>query len=478
VLAQQRLSFDDGLALYGSRDVLAVGWLANHVRERMHGDVTYFNVNRHINPTNVCVAACKLCAFGRKKGDPAGYTMALEEAWETAASGYSEAVTEFHIVGGLHPDLPLEFFLDLVRGSKSASPRCTSRPSPWWRSRSWPGAPSSPSRDADQAARGRRGLHARRRRGDLCRARPLHHLRPQDRRRRVARDRAHWRTSWASSRTRPCCTATLKTTKTASITCSSCAPAGRDRRLPDLHSAGVSSRKHAARSPAGDHGLTDIRQIAVSRLLLDNFPHIKAYWQMMTPKIAQISLRFGADDLDGTVIEEKIYHDAGATTPQGMTRKELCRLITEAGRVPVERDTLYHAVTRTEDSFTVAVYDGRHSRLGRIKRSRLSHRVHAHIRSKPARLLYRSCQLRLGVLVRRVQHTINHPVRPGLVDLHKVRAFFVLLPHYLHKLLGIVGIIGIREHVLRWIEVVGVLMPAQNVDGIRADTHPRPGNDP
>jgi aminodeoxyfutalosine synthase len=102
-------------------------------------------------------------------------------------------------------------------------------------------------------------------------------------------------------------------------------------------------------------GLTDLRQIAVSRLLLDNFPHIKAYWQMLTPKIAQIALRFGADDLDGTVIEEKIYHDAGATTPQGMTRKELCHLITAAGRVPVERDTLYHAVSRTEDSFTVAV---------------------------------------------------------------------------------------------------------------------------
>jgi aminodeoxyfutalosine synthase len=102
-------------------------------------------------------------------------------------------------------------------------------------------------------------------------------------------------------------------------------------------------------------GLTDIRQVAVGRLLLDNFAHIKAYWQMLTPKIAQIALRFGADDLDGTVIEEKIYHDAGATTPQGMTRKELCRLITAAGRIPVERDTLYHSVTRTEDSFVVAV---------------------------------------------------------------------------------------------------------------------------
>jgi aminodeoxyfutalosine synthase len=101
--------------------------------------------------------------------------------------------------------------------------------------------------------------------------------------------------------------------------------------------------------------MLDIKQIAVSRLVLDNFPHIKSYWQMMTAKIAQIALRFGADDIDGTVIEEKIYHDAGATTPQGMRRQDLMRLITAAGRVPMERDTLYRAVTRTEESFTVAV---------------------------------------------------------------------------------------------------------------------------
>jgi aminodeoxyfutalosine synthase len=102
-------------------------------------------------------------------------------------------------------------------------------------------------------------------------------------------------------------------------------------------------------------GMLDIKQIAVSRLVLDNFPHIKAYWQMMTAKIAQIALRFGADDIDGTVIEEKIYHDAGATTPQGMRRQDLIRLIKEAGREPVERDTLYRPVMRTETSFTVAV---------------------------------------------------------------------------------------------------------------------------
>ena len=102
-------------------------------------------------------------------------------------------------------------------------------------------------------------------------------------------------------------------------------------------------------------GMLDLKQIAIGRLVLDNFPHIKAYWQMMSPKIAQIALRFGADDIDGTVIEEKIYHDAGATTPQGLRRRELVRLITEAGREPIERDTMYRPVTRTESSFTISV---------------------------------------------------------------------------------------------------------------------------
>src|SRR5258707_6256724 len=122
VFAHQRLSFDEAVTLYRSSDILAMGWLANQVRERMNGNVAYFNVNRHINPTNVCVAACRLCAFGRKKDTPGAYTMALEEAFETAASGYTEAVTEFHIVGGLHPDLPFQYFLDLCSGLKQRFP--------------------------------------------------------------------------------------------------------------------------------------------------------------------------------------------------------------------------------------------------------------------------------------------------------------------------------------------------------------------
>ena len=109
---------------------------------KMHGDIAYFNVNRHINPTNVCVAACRLCAFGRKKDAPGAYTMALEEAWQRAAEGYSEAVTEFHLVGGLHPDLHLEYFLDLISGLKQRFPKVQSRPSPWWRLPTWRSARS------------------------------------------------------------------------------------------------------------------------------------------------------------------------------------------------------------------------------------------------------------------------------------------------------------------------------------------------
>jgi aminodeoxyfutalosine synthase len=356
VLAGERLSAEDGLALYASNDVLAVGWLANYVRERMHGDLTYFNVNRHINPTNVCVAACKLCAFGRKKGDPAGYTMALDEAFETAASGYSEAVTEFHIVGGLHPDLPLEFFLDLVHGLKERFPKVHIKAFTMVeiaffarRAKLTIQQTLEKLRDAgvDSMPGGGAEIFAPRVRSIIC----DHKI-----------DGSEW----------------LETARLAhnmGFRSNATMLYGHiendeDRvdhlmKLRDLQDETggfqtfIPLAFHPENTPL-DHlpvttGLTDIRQVAVGRLLLDNFAHIKAYWQMMTPKIAQIALRFGADDLDGTVIEEKIYHDAGATTPQGLTRKDLCRLITEAGRVPVERDTLYHAVTRTEDSFVVAV---------------------------------------------------------------------------------------------------------------------------
>jgi len=351
-----RLDFNDGLALYRSADILAVGWLANHVREKLHGDIAYFNVNRHINPTNVCVAACRLCAFGRKKGSEGAYTMALEQAWETAASGYTEAVTEFHIVGGLHPDLPLEYFLDLIKGLKERFPqvhikaftmveiaflarRAKLSISETLERLKQAGVDSMPGGGAEIFA---------------------------DRVRHIICDHKIDGDEWLDT-ARLVHQAGLKSNATMLY---GHIENDEDRVDHLLKLRALQDETHGFQTfiPLAFHpdntllahlprttGLTDIRQIAVSRLLLDNFPHIKAYWQMMTAKIAQISLRFGADDIDGTVIEEKIYHDAGATTPQGMRRQELMRLITAAGRLPVERDTLYRAVTRSEDTFTVAV---------------------------------------------------------------------------------------------------------------------------
>jgi aminodeoxyfutalosine synthase len=356
VLARERLDFDDGVALYRSGDVLAVGWLANYVRERMHGNIAYFNVNRHINPTNVCVAACRLCAFGRRKDGDGAYTMALEEAWQTAASGYSEAVTEFHIVGGLHPDLPFQYFLDLVAGLKERFPQVHIK--------------AFTMVEVAYLAR----------RAKLTIAETLKQMKEagvdsmpgggaeifSDRVRHIICDHKIDGDEWLE---------TARTAHKLGLRSNATMLYGHvendeDRvdhmlrlRAVQDDTGGFQTFIPLAFHPANtalDHlptttGLTDIRQIAVSRLLLDNFSHIKAFWQMMSAKIAQISLRFGADDIDGTVVEEKIYHDAGATTPQGMRRSDLIRLIREAGREPVERDTLYRNVVRHEDTFTVAV---------------------------------------------------------------------------------------------------------------------------
>jgi aminodeoxyfutalosine synthase len=356
VFAQQRLSFEDGVTLYSSPDILAVGWLANHVRERMHGNVTYFNVNRHINPTNVCVAACRLCAFGRKKDSEGSYTMALEEAYETAASGYSEAVTEFHIVGGLHPDLPFQYYLDLISGLKQRFPQVHLKA-------------LTMVEIAFLAKRAKLSIEE-----TLLqlKAAGLDSLPGggaeifNERVRRVICDHKIDGDQWLD---------TARTAHKVGLKSNATMLYGHIENEEDRADHLIRLRNlqdethgfqtfiplafHPANTPL-EHlftttGMLDIKQMAVSRLVLDNFPHIKAYWQMLGPKIAQISLRFGADDIDGTVIEEKIYHDAGATTPQGMRRVDLERLIREAGRDPVERDTMYRPVVRTETSFTITV---------------------------------------------------------------------------------------------------------------------------
>ena len=356
VQAQQRLSAEEALALYRSHDVLAIGWLANLVRERLHGDRTYFNVNRHINPTNVCVAACRLCAFGRKKDTAGAYTMALEEAWQAAASGYSEAVTEFHIVGGLHPDLPFSYFLDLISGLKERFPQVhikafTMVEVAYLAKRAKLSIEETliklKEAGVDSLPGGGAEIFADRVRRIIC----DHKI-----------DGAQWlETARLAHQLGMRSNATMlyghvendedRVDHLLKLRTLQDETHGFQTFIPLAFHPANTPLQHLATTT----GMQDIKNLAIGRLVLDNFAHIKAYWQMLTPKIAQISLRFGVDDIDGTVIEEKIYHDAGATTPQGMRREELVRLIREAGREPIERDTLYRPVTRTETSFTVAV---------------------------------------------------------------------------------------------------------------------------
>lgn len=347
----ERLSFDDGVTLYRSPDLLAVGYMANLVRERLHGNVTFFNVNRHINPTDVCVASCKLCAFGKKAKDPKAYTMSLEEVWHRAGLGWSEAITEFHIVGGLHPELTVDWYAEMLRGLKERFPRVHLKAFTMVEIAYLAKRFRTPIEEVlrrfkeagmDSLPGGGAEIFSERVRRIIC-----DHKIDGNEWLDVARI-AH-RMGLKSN-----CTMLYGHIET-----------GEDRvdHLLRLRALQDETGGFVTYIPLAFHpdntplehipkttGFMDLKNIAVARLLLDNIPHVKAYWIMMTPKIAQIAQRFGADDIDGTVVEERIYHDAGAETSQGMRRGELLRLIREAGREPVERDTEYRRVERKDEA--------------------------------------------------------------------------------------------------------------------------------
>ena len=356
VTAGARLSYDDGIAMFRSPDILALGAMANVVRERLHGDTTYFNVNRHINPTDVCVASCRLCAFGKKAKDPHSYTMSLEQVWETAGKGYAEAVTEFHIVGGLHPELSLDWFCQMIAGLKER----------------YAGVHLKAFTMVEVAYLAKRARISIRETLEKLKAAGVDSLPGggaevfSERVRRIICDNKIDGDEW------------LETARTAHQIGlkSNCTmlyghletPEDSVDHLVKLRAVQDETNGFVTFIPLAFHpantalshlsstsGFDDLKQIAISRLMLDNIPHIKAYWIMMTPGVAQIAQRFGANDIDGTVVEEKIYHDAGAQTAQHLRRQDLLRLIREAGREPVERDTTYRPVSRTESAFTVLV---------------------------------------------------------------------------------------------------------------------------
>jgi aminodeoxyfutalosine synthase len=348
VLAGERLSAAEGITLYRSPDLLAVGWLANHIREKRHGDICYFNVNRHINPTNICVAHCKLCAFGRDPNAPGAYNFALDEIYQRAAEGVRAGATEFHMVGGLHPDLPFEYFLDMIRGLKQRCPTVHLKAFTMVEVGYF-------SRIAKLSVR--EVLVALKEAGvDSLPGGGAEIFNP-----RVRRIICDHKTSGKQWLEIACIAHEIGLRSNATMLYGHIEnEEERVEHLLLLRELQDDTHGFQTFIPLAFHpentalahlpkttGFDDLRAIAVSRLLLDNFDHIKAYWVMLTPRIAQIALRFGADDIDGTIVEEKIYHDAGATTEQFTPRSELERLIRAAGRVPFERDTMYRAVVRT-----------------------------------------------------------------------------------------------------------------------------------
>lgn len=344
--AGERLTLAEGVRLFESPDVLAVGALANRVRERLHGPRTYFNHNIRIEATNVCVASCLFCAFARlRPGDPGSYTLGLEDAWEKLRQRRDQPLTEIHVVNGLHPDLPFDYYLDLLRGFKRIRPdvhlKCFTAVEIAFFADLYGMSDEQVLRELmaaglDSLPGGGAEVFAERVRRKIC-----HDKCDADR--WLAIHRTAHRLGMRSNVTMlygHIETAEERVDHMLRARALQDETGGFQAFIPlAFHPDNNQMRKLPAPSAADT-----LRVHAVARLMLDNIPHVKAFWIATGVEVAQASLWFGVDDLDGTVQEEKIYHMAGARTPEALTTDEIRRLIRTAGREPLERDTLYNVI--------------------------------------------------------------------------------------------------------------------------------------
>lgn len=347
VLAGERVTFDEGVLLDEQADLFTLGRLANVVRERKNGSYAYYNTNIHLNPTNVCVYRCRFCAFRADLKAEKAYEFTDDMLRERILEGRANGATEIHVVGGLHHLKPFDWYLNVVRVLHETCPEIhikawTPVEIHWFsyitkKSIDWvlqqmidAGLGSMPGGGAEifhPEVRAQICEHKAGAEEWLKIHRAAHRLGL-----RSNATMLYGHVEQARHRVDHLC------------------------RLRDLQdeTGGFQTFIPLAFHPENtklDHlpkptGTMDLRMIALSRIMLDNFDHVKAYWIMLGEKIAQVALSFGADDIDGTVVHELIYHDAGAKTPEGLTVEQLHRLIREAGRVPVERDTLYRRVIR------------------------------------------------------------------------------------------------------------------------------------
>ena len=343
----QRLNFEDGVRLFRSNDLLIIGKMADMVRKRKNGRNAYYTMNQHINPTNVCRNDCLFCAFYRKDGQEGAYRLSLETVRKKMLERIDENIREVHIVGGLDEKLPYRYYLDVLRVVKEVRPNVNIKAYTAVEiaflaeisGKSWSevlddliavGLQAMPGGGAEVfSPRVQRKLFMDKLTADQWIE--IHHL-------------AHIK----GIRTN----ATMLYGHIETIE-------ERVEHLIKLREAQDKSGGFLTFIPLAFHpentrmkklpaatGFTDLKVMAVSRLLLDNFDHIKAYWVMLGTKIAQVALSFGADDIDGSVVEEKIYHMAGSQSAQMMTRNQLKKLIKDAGFIPIERDALYNQIKK------------------------------------------------------------------------------------------------------------------------------------
>ena len=344
----ERISIDDGIRLFQSPNLLAVGYLANIVRERKNSNNAYFIYNQHINYSNICTNLCKFCAFGKDKDSDLAYEMTVEDVRQKVRDRLSEPITEIHMVGGIHPDLPYSYYTDLLKVIKEERPDVHI-----------------------QAFTCVEIAHLAEISG-LGIARVLEDLKKEGlgsipgggaevfspRIRELTCEKKLSGSDWID---------VAKTAHKLGLHTNATMLYGHIESLEErlehldmLRKAQDETNGFLAFIPLSFHpkntelanmskfsrtsGVDDLKNIAVARCFLDNFPHIKAYWVMIGQKLSQIALSYGADDVDGTVKEEIITHMAGAETDQAMSRDQLLRMIREAGRIPIERDTLYNVI--------------------------------------------------------------------------------------------------------------------------------------
>ena len=350
-LSGERLTVEDGVRLLESDDIFAIGAAANEIRERMNGNVTRYVVNRHINYTDICKNRCRFCAYSRSDGEADAYAMTVEEIVNKAQSEWEQMqFTELHIVGGLHPTLPFAYYTDMLSALSARFPNVHIQAFTAVEIAHLAEVGGMSVRDTLAALKeaglgslpgGGAEVFSPRVRSVVCPEKM-----PGARWLEVMREahglgiRSNATVLYGHVETHRECVEHMVALRDVQDE-----TGGFMTFIPlKFHPANTDLAELA--SPVST--MDDLKVYAVSRLMLDNIEHIKVFWIMLGVKLAQVALSFGADDFDGTVVEEKITHRAGATTPNGLTVAEIRRLVEETGTVPVERDTIYREVTRDE----------------------------------------------------------------------------------------------------------------------------------